>query len=287
MIRRAKTNKIPFQIVGCDTLYGRSAPFRAALDAEKILYLAEIPANTLVYLEKPETGVPEKPQKRGRGRPPTRPQVLNGVQPVKVQKLIHHPDLDWREVELRPAERGTLSYWCAARRVWTMDDEGRVREEWLFIRREEDGDHSYSLSNAPRDTSLKTLAQWRSMRYFAERIFQDAKSELGWDELIARKYRAWMHHSALDAIALWFIGETKLDWAQKYPRDPELTRRLEVEALPNLSVANVREMMRAALPLNQLSHEDAVRLVVRHLYNRSRSTRSRLKAQRRKRRKQP
>ena len=98
MIRRAKANNTPFQVVGCDTLYGRSAPFRAALDAERILYLAQIPANTIVYLEKPETGVPEKPQERGRGRPPSRPQVINGTQPASVQEIVHRPDLDCRDV---------------------------------------------------------------------------------------------------------------------------------------------------------------------------------------------
>jgi len=39
-----------------------------------------------------------------------------------------------------------------------------------------------------------------------ERTFQDAKSEAGWDELVARKYRAWMHHTALDALALWVVA---------------------------------------------------------------------------------
>ena len=125
------------------------------------------------------------------------------------------------------------------------------------------------------------MALWRSQRYFAERIFQDAKSEAGWDELVALKYRAWIHHTALDALALWFIAETKLDWAQAYPRDPELIEQLEVEVLPALSMANVREMLRAVLPLKQLSPEQATRLVVKHLVNRSRSTSSRLKAQRR------
>lgn len=166
-----------------------------------------------------------------------------------------------------------------------MSKEGRVREEWLLVReeeREEGGeDYSYSLSNAPPETPLETLALWRSMRYFAERTFQDAKSELGWDELVARKYRAWMHHTALTALALWFIGDTKLDWARRYPQDPELVRQLEVEVLPALSVANVREMLRATLPLKQLSPEEAVRLVNRHLLRRARSTRSRLKNQRR------
>ncbi len=108
---------------------------------------------------------------------------------------------------------------------------------------------------------------------------QDAKSEAGWDELVARKYRAWMHHTALDALALWFMATTKLDWAAAYPRDAELAQQLEVPVLPALSMANVREMLKAALPLKQLSPKQATRLVVKHLVNRSRSTRSRWKAQ--------
>ena len=69
------------------------------------------------------------------------------------------------------------------------------------------------------------------------------KTEAGWDELVARKYRAWVHHTALDALALWFAAETKLDWSQQYPRDSELTRQLEVAVLPALSMANIRELL--------------------------------------------
>ncbi|MCP5002551.1 MAG: hypothetical protein GY941_01165 [Planctomycetes bacterium] len=115
------------------------------------------------------------------------------------------------------------------------------------------------------------------MRYFAERTAQDAKTEAGWDELVARKYRAWLHHTALDALALWFVAETKLDWAQIYPRDPELVKQLEVVVLPALSMANIRELLKAVLPLQQLSPAQARRLVVKHLVNRSAATRCRLK----------
>jgi hypothetical protein len=173
-----------------------------------------------------------------------------------------------------------LTYDSAARRVWTLTPAHAVREEWLFVRREVDGTFSFSLSNAPADTPLAQLALWRCQRYFAERTYQDAKSEGGWDELVARKYRAWIHHTALDALALWFIAETKLDWAQAHPRDPELRHQLEVEVLPALSMANVRELLRAVMPLAQLSPEEATRLVMKHLVSRSQSTRSRLKTQR-------
>ena len=279
LIRRAKANGLPFAVVGCDSVYGRDSGFRAALQDEGLIYMADVPGDMQVYLEKPVVGIPETPPSK-KGRPFSRPRVLNEVEPVAVQELVSREDLSWQEVRVRPTERGWLTYYCTARRVWTLTDDGRVLEEWLFIRREEDGTYSFSLCNASEETPLAQLALWRAQRYFAERIFQDAKSEGGWDELIARKYRAWMHHTALDALVLWFVAETKLDWAQAYPRDPALQKQLQLEVLPALSMANVRELLKAVLPLRQLSPEEATRLVIKHLVNRSRSTRSRLKAQR-------
>ena len=170
---------------------------------------------------------------------------------------------------------------CAARCVWTVTDSGIVQKEWLFVRQESDESQSFSLSNAQGQTPLGQLAFWRSQRYFAERTFQDAKTEAGWDELVARKYRAFMHHTALDALALWFVAETKLDWADKYPRDASLSEQLFVEKLPQLSMANLRELLKAVMPLEQFSPEQAVQLVVRHLVARSHSTRCRLKGQQR------
>jgi hypothetical protein len=74
--------------------------------------------------------------------------------------------------------------------------------------------------------------------------------------------------------------EVKLNWRHKYARDPELARQLEVEVLPALSTANVRDLLQAVLPVPQLSSQQVRQLVVTHLVNRARSTSSRLKAQR-------
>jgi len=49
-----------------------------------------------------------------------------------------------------------------------------------------------------------------------------------------------------------------------------VAQELELKALPALSVANVRELLLAAMPLPQLSSSQATRLVVKHLVNRSR-----------------
>ena len=105
---------------------------------------------------------------------------------------------------MRPNERGILRAKFVRLRVWTVRDDGSLREEWLLIRQDKKR-ITYSLSNASKTTSLLTMAQRKSQRYFIERSNQDAKSEFGWDEFQAIKYKAWEHHLALTIMASWFI----------------------------------------------------------------------------------
>ena len=154
-----------------------------------------------------------------------------------------------------------------------------MAQEWLLVRRTSQGKCSYTLSNAPPDMTLARLARLRCQRYWVERANQDAKSEAGWDELQAQKYRAWEHHLALTILATWFVAETKLDWVRDHPPDPALIADLATDRLPDLSVANVRAMLRAAMPLPDLTADRAAALVVEHLVNRTRSRRSRRKRQ--------
>ena len=147
------------------------------------------------------------------------------------------------------------------------------------MHRQSNGKMHYSLSNATADTPLLTIMQWRGQRYFVERTFQDEKSELGWDELVAQKYRAWMHHATLDALALYFVMSVRREWAKKYPCEDKLKEEFGVPKLPALSVANIRMLLLSVMPLRQFTPEQARRIVTRHLANRARSTGSRCRKQ--------
>jgi SRSO17 transposase len=276
MIQRAQAAGVPFERVACDELYGRNQAFRATLDEAQIGYAAQVPANTLVYEAEPRVGVPRRRYRHGQA--PKRLKVLSPTAPREVCGLARSRQTHWERVRVRPTERGWLEAEFAVQRIWTVAAGHPTRAEWLVMKREADGDIAYTLLNAPPDTPAQTLIEWSCQRYFTERAFQDAKAELGWAEFQALKYRAWEHHMALTALALWFIAETKLDWRTTYARDPELAHEMEVEVLPALSTANVREMLKAALPLPQLTPEAATQLVVRHLVNRARSISSRLEA---------
>jgi SRSO17 transposase len=277
MLKRVKAHGLPFDLLACDALYGRDSQFRADVDAEGVRYAAQVPGDTRVYLREPRVGIPSKRSQRG--RPRTRLQVLRGQRPQEVRALAQHPQTVWERVQVRLTERGWLTADFAVRRVWTVAAGQRSRSEWLVMRRNSDGDCSYTLLNAPTDTPQAWLIAWSCRRYFTERTFEDAKTEIGWDEFQAQKYRAWEHHLAHTAAAVWFVAQTKWAWAQMYTRDPTLARQLEVEVLPALSTANVRELLKAVLPLPQLTPAEAMDLVITHLINRARSTSSRLKSQ--------
>ena len=274
LIQRAQDQEIPFERVAMDGRYGRSGWRRAQRRQSGIRYMAEVPATTTVYLSPPELGLPPRRSTRGRG--PTRVKVLVG-EAVIVASL--GSSVTWQEVRVRPTDRGELRDHFAAVRVWTVHA-GQATEEWLVLRREANGHITYALSNAPVTTDLSSLAWWKCPRYFIERSNQDAQSEFGWDELQAQKYRAWEHHRALTVLASWLVAQTPYEWAQTYPRDPELLAHWKTEVLPALSVANFRELLRAVMPLKRLNVTEATDWVIEHLTHRTRSRRSRLKKQR-------
>jgi SRSO17 transposase len=270
MLQRIQANGIPFEAVAMDDLYGRNAQLRRRLEDAQLEYYGDVPENTVVYLDKPQIIYPLTK----RGKPSKNYQVV-AKHRYEVRELRQHPHLEWAVFTLRPNERGQLRARFGRCRVWTVH-QGECQQGWLLIRQDEK-QITYVLSNASPMTSLETMAWRKSHRYFVERSHQDEKSELGWDEFQAIKYLAWEHQLALTILASWFIAETRLDWMKRFERNPALLEQYEIDVLPLLSVGNVRELLRAAMPLPQLSPQEAAALVVKHLTNRTRSRKSRLR----------
>ncbi len=270
MVDRVHKNELPICAIDCDSLYGRAGWLRDAFNQRGFEYYADVPKDKKVYLSSPSIVYPLNKN----GTPSKKREIIGTHVPVVEIKCQWEPD--WERITLRPNERGMLQAKFARFRVWTVRDDDSIREEWLLIRQDKKRT-TYSLSNAGNSISLLTMARRKSQRYFIERSNQDAKSELGWDEFQAIKYNAWEHNLALTIMASWFITETRLEWAKKYEYDPELLEKYETDMLPTLSMANVRELLRATMPLPQLTPFQAAELVVKHLDNRTRSRKSRLR----------
>ncbi len=269
LIQRTRERHIPFQAVVMDDLYGRNEILRQNLNEAGIEYYGDVPANTKVYLEQPQIVHPLTQ----RGKPSQTPQIVGTA--YEVRDLRQTDGLEWQSLRLRANERGYLEAHFARVRVWVVYEE-ELRQEWLLLRKEA-AQITYVLSNASERLDLKTMAWRKTHRYLIERSNEDAKDEFGWDEFQTRKYRAWKHQLALTILASWFVTETRLDWRRRFPQSPDLLAQYEVDALPKLSVANVRELLRASMPLPQLSPDKAAQLIVSHLVNRTRSRKSRLR----------
>jgi SRSO17 transposase len=269
LIKQTQERQIPFQAVVMDDLYGRNEALRQNLNKANIEYYGDVPVNTKVYLEKPQIVHPLTK----RGEPSKMQQIVGTAYEVRELRLKDW--LEWQSLRLRANERGYLEAKFARLRVWVVYDE-EPRQEWLLIRQDA-AQITYVLSNAPENIDLKTMAWRKTHRYLIERSNEDAKDEFGWDEFQTRKYRAWKHQLALTILASWFVAETRLDWQQRFLQSPDLLVQYDVDTLPKLSVANVRELLRASMPLPQLSSEQATQLVVNHLVNRTRSRKSRLR----------
>ncbi|MBM3151171.1 MAG: IS701 family transposase [Chloroflexi bacterium] len=268
--QRLQAKGIRFEAIAMDDLYGRNPQLRKHLDDAGIEYYGDIPSNTVMYLEKPQIVYPITQ----RGKPSKHYRVV-AKRRYTASELLKHPDLEWAEITLRPNERGQLRARFGRCRIWLVH-QGECHQDWLMIRQDEK-QTTYVLSNAIPTTPLETMAWRKSHRYFVERSNQDEKGEFGWDEFQAIKYLAWEHQLALTILASWFIAVTRLDWMKRFERDPNLLEQFEIDVLPLLSVSNVRELLRAAIPLPQLSIEEAANLVVEHLTNRTRSRKSRLR----------
>jgi SRSO17 transposase len=186
----------------CDAVFGANRDFLAALP-EDLYYFAAIPASTLLCRQPPQLVVPEY---SGRGRRPTKARPLSDQnRPQPVTKLLRH--LHFTPVQLAETAKGPLWAKVACCRVYRVDDEQPL---WLFVRKNEDGTVKYALSNAPADTSFKTLCQVSLMRWPIEQCFQEGKSQLGMNQYEHRSWPAWHRHMLYVFLALHFLMALRL-----------------------------------------------------------------------------
>jgi len=134
MIQRAQAQGLPFEAVACDDLYGRAGWFRRALAEAGIIYMADVPATTQVYLAPPVCLLPAAADAAAATATPDPAAVaLAGAAAVEVRTVAQRADTGFRPIPVRPTERGILQDPFALRRVWTWHED-TVAAEWLVIR---------------------------------------------------------------------------------------------------------------------------------------------------------
>ncbi|HZK26068.1 MAG TPA: IS701 family transposase [Thermoclostridium sp.] len=205
------SGKFPAKWIGCDSFFGRSKEFLDSLP-EDIYYFASIPENLLVFIEMPDVGIP---QNKGWGRKCTKERAL--TDPVKVSSIAADTSIPWRRVILGEGSKGPIVADVKVLRVIDVEDTGGKTylpsiEQWLYIRRYEDGTIKCSFSNAPEDIPLEELHKAATMRWPIEQCFKECKNYLGMGGYEARSWPAWHRHMLLVMVAHLFIIELRFNF---------------------------------------------------------------------------
>ena len=247
MVLHARDNGVPFGWIGMDSFYGEQPWLLNEIDSEGMIYIADIPVNTRVWLDKPETGVPAR--KGDHGRIPTKERVLEGEpDPIEVRKLKDQLEAsEWSHVFVRDTERKKLWSNIACIRVYSVVDGLPGDEIWLIIR-QDDGEESvkYQFSNAPPDTSVERFAQMSCSRYWIERAFEDGKGIAGLADYQVRGWTGWHHHMTISLLAMLVLLMLVMDLGKK----AEL-----------LTVQDMKEILEVILPKRLITEREILEII--------------------------
>ena len=212
MIIHARDNGVPFGWVGMDSFYGDLPWLRNELDAEGIIYIADIHRDTWVWLNLPKVGIPER--RSNHGRCPTKATVLDGEpSAVLVEDIAKQiPASQWIRIFVRDTERGALWTNIAVMPVYPREDDLPGRQQLLILKHDENTDRTkYQLSNAPLDSSLSKIAEMSHSRYWIERSFEDAKGIAGLADYQMVNWMGWHHHTTISLLAMLVLLSISVD----------------------------------------------------------------------------
>jgi SRSO17 transposase len=201
--------------VTADDALGRDTVFWDGVAACGLWYVAEVPHDTSVWLEPPAMVVPEWV---GRGRKPTQPRLAAGAPTAQtVAAIAAHlrPDA-WPPHLITAGSQGPLLADLACLRVVAGRDSLPGPDVWLILRRPPaTGELTTSLSTAPVDTQVETLARISGMRWPIDTCCEDRKPWLGMGDDEGRRWTGWHHHLTLVRLAHFCVVRTMLNMKQK------------------------------------------------------------------------
>lgn len=208
---------VAFGWVGGDGLYGHGSELGNALDNMGLTFLLNVHCNQLIYPIKPHLHAPDHPAEHG--KPSTKWRA--DTDPMRVDVYAKQ----WRVYErptvtVRAGTKGPLILAMHVAPVWLWDGETDTLTERVLVisRNQADNKIKYSLSNANYlTTATHRFAFMQAQRYWVERAFQEAKSELGMSDYQVRKWPAWHHHMALVMLSLSFLVKERIRYKNDYP----------------------------------------------------------------------
>jgi len=191
---------LPLRWVTFDEHFGDNPALLDWVDAAGLLYLAEVPHDTRVWLRRPRTQVPAAKgrEKLCQGEP-------EAVRLGRVAQQL--TEGDWRCYQIKEGAKGPMLAEFAFLRAVAVRQGLPGPDVWLVLRRSlgQKRELKAYLSNAPPATSQAELVRLSGMRWPVETAIEESKGELGMDHYEVRGWKGWHHHMTMTFLAHHFL----------------------------------------------------------------------------------
>jgi SRSO17 transposase len=216
----------PAKWIGADAAFGSDIDFLNALPKD-LYYFAGIRSDTKVFTKKPKLGLPPY---KGRGRRPSKITVLSG-QPKErsISEIAKSGRVTWKPVIVAEGAKGPIVAKVARIRVYLSRDGLPVGDlQWLFLRKNADGQIKYAISDAPKEIPFAELIKASTMRWPIEQCFQEGKDQVGMDYYEHRSWPAWHRHMTYVFLALHFLLRLRLIFKKNSAADSTIGSQIAI-----------------------------------------------------------
>jgi SRSO17 transposase len=192
MIERAIADGLPAGLVLADSAYGDNSEFRRRVRCEGLGYAVGLHRTTTVW----------RLDSLGR----------RIGDPVAVGDLADAIGRGgFRRVTWREGTKGKMSSRFATERVVLAQDDlvdpSQREAVWLLMEwpHGEKAATDFTATTLPANMSRRQLVRRVKQRWRTERVYEDAKGELGLDHYEGRSFRGWNHHVSMVLVCFAFI----------------------------------------------------------------------------------
>ena len=184
---RSTADGLRFRWITADAGYGRYPAFLDGLMKRDVSYVVEVQQSTHAW---------------------TLPRFHQNEESLPLHELWQRTHKTWSPFRIKDTDKGPLLWKARATRVipsWDMS-----QELWAIAARNPLTDETkFFLSNASEATPLGHLLAVAFGRWGIERLFEDAKQEIGLGHFEVRKYAALQRHLALSMVSLLFLQRAR------------------------------------------------------------------------------
>ena len=175
---------------GCDSAFGCDHDFLDSLP-ENIPYFAAVKSNERIFLSR------------------------SALTPVGIKSVADNDEIPWSLVRIGDGSKGAIYSDVKIIRAVSCRTVDKIActhlDIWVYIRKYENGDIKYFISNADKAITERELHEAATLRWPIEQCFEECKSYLGMEHYEGRSYNGLLRHWLFVMIAHFFTTSLRLD----------------------------------------------------------------------------